>query len=387
MRKANLTRRVANEVEIHWQLDHPSILKLHNYFEDSDYVYLVMELCSNGELYKLLRVSGKLSESQTRGILYQIVSGLSYLHSNGIIHRDLKLSNILLANSNHLKIADFGLAVKLNDPSAEQKTMCGTPNYISPEIVSRLPYGLASDTWALGCMMVTILTGSPPFQSDLVKNTLEKVSRAQYTLPDYLSHEAKDLIFCLLQKDPAKRPRLDSILKHRFFDTKLSVESLPNSILPHKKSVESVGEAISPTKAGPSSAIKLPTFSTIRLKPLKQLTKYGIIQIDSNGQVLMDLAADDHIIRISPDSTTVSLLKRIPGIDMSSSIPSHSYSKSNVPLGVVKKLNYAAKFVELVRSKTPKVIFDNIDYFLFTAGQMYINGKWTNSRLSHVFLQ
>jgi serine/threonine protein kinase len=202
-----------------------------------------------------------------------------------------------------------------------------------------------------------------------------------------LSHEAKDLIFCLLQKDPAKRPRLDSILKHRFFDTKLSVESLPNSILPHKKSVESVGEAISPTKAEPSSAIKLPTFSTIRLKPLKQLTKYGIIQIDSNGQVLMDLAADDHIIRISPDSTTVSLLKRIPGIDMSSSIPSHSYSKSNVPLGVVKKLNYAAKFVELVRSKTPKVIFDNIDYFLFTAGQMYINGKWTNSRLSHVFLQ
>ena len=95
----------------------------------------------------------------------------------------------------------------MKDPSGEQKTLCGTPNYISPynstyfrEIVSRLPYGLASDVWALGCMMVTLLTGTPPFESVAVKSTLEKVSRVEYSIPPTVSNQAKDLISKLLQK-------------------------------------------------------------------------------------------------------------------------------------------------------------------------------------------
>jgi polo-like kinase 4 len=134
MRKLKLTKRVANEVEIHWQLRNPSILELYNYFEDSEYVYMVMELCENGNLYQYLREHprGHLTEPEARGVLLQLIQGLAYLHSNGIIHRDLKLSNLLLNSKYQLKIADFGLAVKLQDPSAEQKTMCGTPNYISP---------------------------------------------------------------------------------------------------------------------------------------------------------------------------------------------------------------------------------------------------------------
>jgi serine/threonine protein kinase len=166
MRAQHLTKRVANEVEIHWQLRHSAILELFNYFEDSDYVYLIMELCENGNLFQHLKEKqGKLlPEAEARNILRQLVNGLIYLHSNGILHRDLKLSNLLLNHKFDLKIADFGLAVKLVDPHSEQKTMCGTPNYLSPEIVSRLPYGLSSDVWSLGCMMVTLLTGNPPFQ-------------------------------------------------------------------------------------------------------------------------------------------------------------------------------------------------------------------------------
>lgn len=174
MRAQHLTKRVANEVEIHWQLRHSAILELYNYFEDSDYVYLVMEICENGNLYQYLKdhPDGKLPEAQARSIMYQLVNGLVYLHSNGIIHRDLKLSNLLLNEQYNLKIADFGLAAKLLDPTSEQKTMCGTPNYISPEIVSRMPYGLSSDVWSLGCMLVTLLTGSPPFQVFLKCTTI-----------------------------------------------------------------------------------------------------------------------------------------------------------------------------------------------------------------------
>ncbi len=132
MRRLKLTKRVANEVEIHWQLRNSAILELFNYFEDTEYVYMIMELCENGNLYQYLKERKFLSEAETRGLLLQLIHGLQYLHSNGIIPRDLKLSNLLLNSKNELKIADFGLAVKLQDPSGEQKTMCGTPNYISP---------------------------------------------------------------------------------------------------------------------------------------------------------------------------------------------------------------------------------------------------------------
>lgn len=132
MRAAHLTRRVANEVEIHWQLRHFSILELYNYFEDSEYVYMVMEICENGNLFQYLTERKKLKEAEARSVMKQLVNGLLYLHSNGIIHRDLKLSNLLLNDRFTLKIADFGLAAKLADAEAEQKTMCGTPNYISP---------------------------------------------------------------------------------------------------------------------------------------------------------------------------------------------------------------------------------------------------------------
>ncbi|KAJ3288609.1 Serine/threonine-protein kinase plk4 [Rhizoclosmatium sp. JEL0117] len=203
MNQSNLSERVATELQIHSTLSHPSILHLYTHFQSHSHVYLVTELCTNGELYRYIqrRQNGPyLSEAEARGVMEEIVKGVLYLHSNGIIHRDLKLANVLITRDYHVKIADFGLAVKLNNPEGEQKTMCGTPNYISPEIVSRQPYGLSSDLWSLGCMLVTILTGKPPFDSQAVKSTLDKVSRVEYYLPDSISNEARDLIGRLLMK-------------------------------------------------------------------------------------------------------------------------------------------------------------------------------------------
>ncbi|RUS20157.1 kinase-like domain-containing protein, partial [Endogone sp. FLAS-F59071] len=248
-----LRRRIVNEVEIQCQLSHPSILTLHDYFEDRDGVYMVMELCAGGELYRYLqRRRRPLSEAEARGVMEQLVHGLLYMHKNGILHRDLKLSNVLLTDRFEVKIADFGLATKLSE-HGEQKTMCGTPNYISPEIVSRQPYGLASDVWSLGCMLVTFLTGKPPFEgqqlgnpADQLKSTLDRVVKADYRLPKTLSAEAKDLVQRLLQLvglsvfrseciwfivmayelDPNRRLSLTRILDHPFFDHRLPVVPL-----------------------------------------------------------------------------------------------------------------------------------------------------------------
>lgn len=144
------------------------------------------------------------------------MKGMLYLHSHGILHRDLTLSNLLLSCDMNIKIADFGLAAQLKLPNEKHFTMCGTPNYIAPEIATRSAHGLESDVWSLGCMLYTFLVGRPPFDTDTVKNTLNKIVLADYEMPSFMSREAKDLIFQLLRKNPADRLSLSSVLDHAF---------------------------------------------------------------------------------------------------------------------------------------------------------------------------
>jgi len=129
-----MVERVKNEVTIHHQLRHPNILELYHFFEDQAKVYLVMELCRKGELYQYLRERrAGLGEEEGRAFFREIVLGVDYLHEHGIIHRDLKLGNILLDDNMRPKLADFGLAVRQSNPlTSEQQTLCGTPNYLAP---------------------------------------------------------------------------------------------------------------------------------------------------------------------------------------------------------------------------------------------------------------
>ncbi|KAM4708221.1 serine/threonine-protein kinase PLK4 [Discoglossus pictus] len=226
MQKVGMVQRVRNEVEIHCQLKHPSILELYNYFEDNNYVYLILEMCHNGEMNRFLRNRKKpFSEDEARHFMHQIVTGMLYLHSHGILHRDLTLSNLLLSSDMNIKIADFGLATQLKLPNEKHFTMCGTPNYISPEIATRSPHGLESDVWSLGCMLYTFLVGHPPFDTDTVKNTLNKIVLADYDIPSFISKEARELIFQLLRKNPADRLSLSSVLDHAFMTGYSSVSS------------------------------------------------------------------------------------------------------------------------------------------------------------------
>ncbi|AWP16517.1 putative serine/threonine-protein kinase PLK4 [Scophthalmus maximus] len=217
MHKAGMVQRVTNEVEIHCRLKHPSILELYNYFEDSNYVYLVLEMCHNGEMSRYLRERKVLfSEDEARHFMHQIVKGMLYLHTHGILHRDLTLSNLLLTSNMNIKIADFGLATQLKLPTEKHFTMCGTPNYISPEVATRSAHGLESDVWSLGCMFYAFLMGRPPFDTDTVKHTLSKVVLGDYEMPSHVSLEAQDLIHQLLQRDPNQRPSLSAVLDHPF---------------------------------------------------------------------------------------------------------------------------------------------------------------------------
>ena len=216
--QARITKRLNNEIALQSQLSHENIVNLILSFEDEENIYLLLELCPGGELFSYLKSEGKLSESETKRICYQIVEGICYLHNKNIIHRDLKLGNILLSeNKSKVKIGDFGLAVQLKDFEEERITLCGTPNYISPEIVSRKPYGLSSDLWSLGCIIFACLTGNPPFESASIQNTLLKLKDMKYSLPNDLSNNAVDLITSLLSWDPKMRINIFQVREHKFF--------------------------------------------------------------------------------------------------------------------------------------------------------------------------
>ncbi|KAM4625111.1 serine/threonine-protein kinase PLK4 isoform 1-T1 [Polymixia lowei] len=222
MQKAGMVQRVTNEVEIQCRLKHPSVLELYNYFEDSNYVYLVLEMCHNGEMSRYLKDRKMpFSEDEARHFMNQILKGMLYLHTHGIMHRDLTMSNLLLTSNMNVKIADFGLATQLKLPNEKHFTMCGTPNYISPEVATRSAHGLESDVWSLGCMFYAFLVGRPPFDTNTVKHTLNKVVLGEYEMPRHVSLEAQDLIHQLLQRDPAHRPSLSAVLDHPFMTQSL----------------------------------------------------------------------------------------------------------------------------------------------------------------------
>ena len=116
------------------------------------------------------------------------------MHEKNIIHRDLKLGNILLCD-NVVKICDFGLAIKLSDSEQERNTLCGTPNYISPEIINREPYGMKIDCWSFGCIIYAVIVGKPPFEQMSVQETLKKVKDEKYLdIPNGISPRLRDLL-------------------------------------------------------------------------------------------------------------------------------------------------------------------------------------------------
>ncbi len=206
-------------------LKHPAILELYTYFADDKYMYLVLELAENGSLKQLIDRRFRLKEDEAADIISQVVNGLLFLHANKILHRDISLGNLLLTGENRVKIADFGLATKLNSTGDKHMTMCGTPNYISPEVVSR-DYGLPTDVWGLGVVLYHLLVGRAPFEAssserEAIKSTFTNIVKKDHELPTYLSWEAKDLIDRLLCKNQNQRIKLDEVMDHSFIGRNL----------------------------------------------------------------------------------------------------------------------------------------------------------------------
>ena len=220
-------QKLISEIKIHRSLHHNNIVGFEHFFEDSENVYITLELWSNQTLNELIRRRKRLHEIEAKWYIVQIISALKYLHTT--INRDLKLGNLFLSAKMELKIGDFGLATKLEFDGERKRTICGTPNYIAPEILeAKQGHSYEVDIWSLGVILYTMLIGKPPFETSDVKTTYRRIRMNAYTFPDHvhISDSAKDMITKILTNDPAKRPSLDELLMHDFLNNEGSIPRL-----------------------------------------------------------------------------------------------------------------------------------------------------------------
>lgn len=210
--KAGVEHQLRREIEIQSHLRHKNILRMYGYFYDNKRIYLILEYAPRGELYKELTARGRFSERVSSQYIYELSHALHYCHAKHVIHRDIKPENLLIGHKGELKIADFGWSV--HAPTSRRNTLCGTLDYLPPEMVEGRKHDEQVDVWSLGVLMYEFLVGNPPFEAEGHNATYRRISRVDLRFPKGLSEDAKDLIYKLLQKDPRKRMALDQIPKH-----------------------------------------------------------------------------------------------------------------------------------------------------------------------------
>ena len=211
--KAGVEHQLRREIEIQSHLRNRNILRMYGYFYDAKRIYLILEYSPGGELYKRLTQKGRFSERTSARYISDLATALDYCHEKHVIHRDIKPENLLVGAQGEIKIADFGWSV--HAPTSRRNTLCGTLDYLPPEMVEGREHDEKVDIWSLGILLYEFLVGNPPFESEGHSATYRRISRVDLRFPPRMVPEdAQDLIRKLLVKDPKERMPLKDIPKH-----------------------------------------------------------------------------------------------------------------------------------------------------------------------------
>lgn len=249
--------QLQTEIKIHRTMKHTNICEYKHFFEDKTNCYILLELCHNQSMNELIKRRKSLTEEEARYFMIQIIDAVSYMHDANVIHRDLKLGNLFLNKHLNIKVGDFGLATRLESSDEKRKTICGTPNYIAPEVINsdkeKRGHSFEVDTWSMGVICFTMIVGKPPYESTDVKSTYRRILANEYSFPEgKVSTLARELIRSMLQTDPKMRPSLEVLRDHPFFSERIP-NTLPQSCTVSQPiwSVDEFGEihAVKPTSA------------------------------------------------------------------------------------------------------------------------------------------
>lgn len=206
---------VKREIKIQSQLVHPNVLKLYGYFTDPSKVYLILEYCPKGEVYRQLKRSKRFSEKRSSRYIANVARALQYCHEKSVIHRDIKPENLLIGKHGDLKLCDFGWSIQTEE-GQRRTTMCGTLDYLAPEMVEKRTHDANLDLWCLGVLCYEFLCGKAPFHSASSQETFRKISRVELKFPSFVSEDAQNLIRQLLKRTRTERLSLEKVLEHPF---------------------------------------------------------------------------------------------------------------------------------------------------------------------------
>ncbi|XP_063786954.1 aurora kinase B isoform X2 [Pseudophryne corroboree] len=212
LEKESVEHQLRREIEIQSHLRHPNVLRMYNYFHDRKRIYLMLEFAPRGELYRELQKYGRFDEQRSATFIEELADALQYCHERKVIHRDIKPENLLMGYKGELKIADFGWSV--HAPSLRRRTMCGTLDYLPPEMVEGKTHDEKVDLWCTGVLCYELLVGVPPFESPSHAETHRRIVKVDLQFPSFLSDGSKDLISKLLRYVPAQRLTPKGVMEH-----------------------------------------------------------------------------------------------------------------------------------------------------------------------------
>ncbi|CAO2632333.1 Hormonally up-regulated neu tumor-associated kinase [Lemmus lemmus] len=244
-----VTKNLRREGQIQQMIRHPNITQLLDILETENSYYLVMELCPGGNLMHKIYEKKRLDEAEARRYIRQLISAVEHLHRAGVVHRDLKIENLLLDEDNNIKLIDFGLSncagiLGYSDPFS---TQCGSPAYAAPELLARKKYGPKIDVWSIGVNMYAMLTGTLPFTVEpfSLRALYQKmVDKEMNPLPTQLSTGAINFLRSLLEPDPVKRPNIQQALANRWLNENYTGKVPCNVTYPNRISLEDLSPSV-----------------------------------------------------------------------------------------------------------------------------------------------
>ena len=209
----NGVKNVADEIKVNQEIKHANIAELYYVYEDNSFVYMVMEYLPLGDLYKRITIKKALNDDTCAKFMKNLLETIDYLHSNDIVHRDLKLENIIMTGITDydFKIVDFGLAYS---SCATQSIKCGSPGYLAPEILENRRYDNKIDIFSAGVILYILLYGKQPFHAKNIEKVLLKNYECVYKINNSISDGANEVLKMMLQRDPESRPNALQILEH-----------------------------------------------------------------------------------------------------------------------------------------------------------------------------
>lgn len=216
----NITNQIKREICALKLLRHPNVVKLHEVLASKTKIYMVLEYVTGEELFDKIASKGKLPEGEGRKLFQQLIDGVSYCHSKGVFHRDLKLENVLVDAKGNLKITDFGLSALPQQFRADGllHTTCGSANYVAPEILANRGYnGASSDVWSCGVILYVVLIGFLPFDDRNLAVLYQKVLKGDFQKPKWLSAGAQNIIKRILDPNPKTRITMAEIKEDLWF--------------------------------------------------------------------------------------------------------------------------------------------------------------------------